>query len=143
VLEKVSGSVEISIRLRSIVEGRVEAPIVVVDDYISFLGELDPSRGVLRKKGYEGVEVAGKILVFRGSRGSTVAPYIIYSAWKGGVAPAAMVVAKADQIVISGCVISNIPLGEALGLDISELKKYSGRRGVLELGAREGRLTIL
>ncbi len=142
-MEKASGSVGISIRLRSIVEGRVEAPIVVVDDYISFLGELDPKRGVLRKKGYEGVEVAGRILVFRGSRGSTVAPYIIYSAWKSRVAPAAMVVAKADQIVISGCVISNIPLGEAHDLDISELKKYSGRRSILELSAREGELTIL
>ncbi len=142
-MEKASGSAGISIRLRSIVEGRVEAPIVVVDDYISFLGELDPRRGVLRKKGYEGVEVAGRILVFRGSRGSTVAPYIIYSAWKGGVAPAAMVVVKADQIVISGCVISNIPLGEAHDLDISEFKRYSGRMGVLELGPREGKLTIL
>ncbi|MEM4970199.1 MAG: DUF126 domain-containing protein [Sulfolobales archaeon] len=142
-MERSSGSSGISIKLRSIVEGRVEAPIVVVDDYISFLGELDPKRGVLRKKGYEGVEVAGRILVFRGSRGSTVAPYIIYSAWKSGVAPAAMVVTRADQIIISGCVISNIPLGEARDLDVSWLKKYSGRRGFLDLGNREGELVIL
>jgi predicted aconitase with swiveling domain len=130
------------IRLRSIVEGYVEASLVVVDDYISFLGDMDPKRGVLRKRGYEGVEVRGRILVFRGSRGSTVGPYILYSAWKEGNAPSAMVVTKADQIVISGCVISNIPLGEIVGRDIAELRNYSGRKALIKLGPEEGFLMI-
>lgn len=134
------------VKLKSIVEGYVEAPVVVVDDYISFLGELDPKRGVLRKRGYEGVEVRGRILVFRGSRGSTVGPYIIYSAWKGGAAPAGMVVARADQIVITGCVVANIPLGEVSGAgiaDISELKRYTGSMARLRLDPGGGELAIL
>jgi predicted aconitase with swiveling domain len=53
-----------------------------------------------------------------------------------------MVVTKADQIVISGCVISNIPLGEIVGRDIAELRNYSGRKALIKLGPEEGFLMI-
>lgn len=115
----------------------------MIDDYISFLGDLDPRNGILRKKGYEGIEVRDKILVFRGSRGSTVGTYIIYSISKGGFAPRAMVVDKADQIVITGCVVGNIALGEALGFKARDLVGYSGRRALVRIWRDRGVLEIL
>ncbi len=116
---------------------------MVIDDYISFLGDLDPGKGVLRRKGYEGVEVRDKILVFRGARGSTVGTYIIYSISKAGSAPKALIVDKADQVVITGCVVGNIALGEALGFRARDLVDYSGRRAVVMIRKNEGVLEIL
>jgi len=37
---------------RGVVEGRAFGKTLVVDDYISFLGEIERSSGVLRKKGF-------------------------------------------------------------------------------------------
>lgn len=117
--------------------------MLVIDDHISFLGDLDPKRGVIRKKGYEGVEVRGKILVFRGSRGSTVGTYIIYSISKAGTAPKAMIVDKADQIVITGCVVSNIVLGEAVGFRVKDLVGYNGRKALVRVERDQGIMEIL
>lgn len=137
------GSGSAVLRLRGIVEGSGEGVLLVIDDYISFLGDLDPKKGILRKKGYEGVEVRDKILVFRGSRGSTVGTYIIYSISKEGFAPRAMVVDKADQIVITGCVVGNIALGEAVGFKAKDLIGYSGRKASVRIGRDGGILEIL
>lgn len=128
--------------LRGIVEGSAEGSLVVIDDYISFLGDIDPKSGILRRKGFEGIDIRGKILVFRGARGSTVGPYIIYSMAKNGVAPSAMVVAKADQIVVTGCVVSNIPLGEVLSFSISSLRDYNGRRASISIKGSEAYMDI-
>jgi predicted aconitase with swiveling domain len=136
---KVEGS---RLALKGIVEGSAEGSLVVIDDYISFLGDIDPKSGVLRKKGFEGVDLKGKILVFKGARGSTVGPYIIYSLAKNNIAPSAMVVSKADQIVVSGCVVSSIPLGEALGFSISSLRCYNGRRASIVIKGFEAYMYI-
>ncbi|MEM2204390.1 MAG: DUF126 domain-containing protein [Sulfolobales archaeon] len=138
--EKGSGVVEL--RLRGVVEGFGEGILLVIDDFISFLGDLDPKKGVLRKKGYEDVEVRDKILVFRGSRGSTVGTYVIYSISKAGLAPRAMIVDKADQVVITGCVVGNITLGETLGFRVKDLASYNGRHAVVRIKGNEGVLEI-
>ncbi|MEM0438931.1 MAG: hypothetical protein DJ555_06745 [Desulfurococcaceae archaeon] len=136
------GSGVIELRLRGVVEGLGEGILLVIDDYISFLGDLDPKKGVLRKKGYEDVEVRDKILVFRGSRGSTVGTYVIYSISKAGLAPRAMIVDKADQVIITGCVVGNIVLGEALGFRVKDLAGYNGRYAVVRIKGNEGVLEI-
>ncbi|GAY24904.1 universally conserved protein [Desulfurococcaceae archaeon AG1] len=138
--EKESGVVEL--RLRGVVEGFGEGILLVIDDYISFLGDLDPKKGVLRKKGYEDIEVRDKILVFRGSRGSTVGTYVIYSISKAGLAPRAMIVDKADQVVITGCVVGNIALGETLGFRVKDLANYNGRHAMVKIRGNEGVLEI-
>jgi len=84
---------------RGVVEGRAFGKTLVVDDYISFLGEIERSSGVLRKKGFPETSVAGRILFFKGSKGSTVGPYVMYDLCKRGLAPSAMIVEKADQLV--------------------------------------------
>lgn len=136
------GSGVIELRLRGIVEGSGEGILLIIDDYISFLGDLDPKKGVLRKKGYEGIEVRDKILAFRGSRGSTVGTYIIYAISKAGSAPRAMIVDKADQVVITGCVVGNIALGETLGFRVKDLTSYNGRRAVVRIEGKDGVLEI-
>lgn len=87
-------------------EGDADGEVLFVDRPISFLGDLDVERGFLTGYGC----VRGKLLVFPGSSGSTVGPYVIYSLAKKSQAPAAMLVKNPDTLVITGCVLSNIPM---------------------------------
>ncbi|MCI4457883.1 MAG: DUF126 domain-containing protein [Desulfurococcaceae archaeon] len=103
---------------RGVVEGRAFGKTLVVDDYISFLGEIERSSGVLRKKGFPETSVAGRILFFKGSKGSTVGPYVMYDLCKRGLAPSAMIVEKADQLVIISGVLCNIVLIEVREWDL-------------------------
>lgn len=80
-----------------------------MDRYISFFGEVDPSRGVL-KLGDRELDISGKALVMRGTRGSTVGSYIVYALRRHGKAPSCIIVKEAEPILIAGCVLADIPL---------------------------------
>ena len=94
-------------RVKPIVDGDCIGEVVVIDDWISFFGEVDPRRGVYV---VDGKELSGKIMVFRGGRGSTVGSYVIYALKKYGKNPICMIVAEAEPIIIVGAVLANIPL---------------------------------
>lgn len=95
----------------------------VFEEPISFLGEVEPREGLVRKNGAS-TPIAGALMVFPQSRGSTVGSYVIYALSYYGKAPAAMLVEKAEPLLITGCVIGEIPLLVAEGdLDYSMLSK--------------------
>lgn len=94
------------IPVKQVVEGDAEGEVLFVSKPISFLGDLDVEQGFLIGYG----PIKNKLLVFPGSSGSTVGPYIIYSLSKRSLAPAAMIVKKLDTLLITGCVLSNIPM---------------------------------
>ncbi|MEM4528695.1 MAG: DUF126 domain-containing protein [Desulfurococcaceae archaeon] len=96
-------------KVKEIVPGTCEGPPLVIDQYISFLGEVDPEKGVLKSNKGE-ISLKGKVLVFRGTRGSTVGPYIIYGLRLSGNNPVCMIVKEIEPILIAGCVLANIPL---------------------------------
>lgn len=99
----------VKFKAKPLVDGDCQGSVVVLNQYLSFFGEVDSSRGVVKTE--EGdVEIGGKVLVFKGSRGSTVGSYIIYALKKNGVAPSCMVVKEAEPILIAGCVLADIPL---------------------------------
>ncbi len=97
----------------------VEGAPLVVEESISFLGDVDPERGVIRSIG---AELRGRILVARGFRGSTVGSYILYAMSKRGVAPKAIVFRELDPVVVAGCVASSIPMAWCPSLDLSLAK---------------------
>lgn len=94
-------------RVKPIVDGDCYGKVVLINDYISFFGEVDPYNGVYKASGER---IGGRILVFRGGRGSTVGSYIIYALKKYGNAPQCMFVEKAEPIIITGAVLADIPL---------------------------------
>lgn len=130
-------------RLRGIVEGTAWGVLLVINDYISFLGDVDPGEGVMRKKGYEGVSVRNKILVFKGSRGSTVGSYVIYSMARAGKAPSALVVEDVDQVLISGCILGGIVLGRLETRISGELEGLSGAEARVSVSGTSGILEVL
>jgi len=90
-----------------IVDGDCRGKPLVLDTYISFFGEVDPYKGIHLPTNSL---FKGRVMVFRGARGSTVGSYIIYGLKKYGTNPLCMIVSKPDPILITGTVLAEIPL---------------------------------
>ncbi|MFP3268638.1 MAG: DUF126 domain-containing protein [Desulfurococcales archaeon] len=129
---------EKEIRVRIIVEGNAEGEILIYPKPISFLGEVDPKKGVFLSGGKE-FSLKGKVFIFPNLRGSTVGSYVIYALRYYGNAPSAIIVSRADPILIAGAVLADIPLAEGISEDeISDIGKFSkavleGNVGLLKL----------
>lgn len=93
--------------MKPIVPGQCKGRLLALDKYISFFGEVDPETGCLRE---EQVCFEGKVLAFRGSRGSTVGPYVLYALRKNSKNPVCMLVASVEPMLVVGCVLGEIPL---------------------------------
>jgi len=101
------------IKSKVIVGGGAKGELVVLRHPISLLGELDPHRGLVIS-GSEKLDVKRKILFLPYVRGSTVGSYVLYAAKANGVAPAGLIALRPDPILITGAVISEIPLYQPL-----------------------------
>ncbi|MBN1389045.1 MAG: DUF126 domain-containing protein [Candidatus Thermoplasmatota archaeon] len=102
--------------LRGVGSSTVEGEALVLKCPISFLGDVDPSTGMLEKDGVL-TNVKGRVLFFREGAGSTVGSYVIYNLKLNGSAPIAMVMLKADAIISIGCILADIPLVHRVALD--------------------------
>lgn len=104
---------------RRVSGGVTEGEALVSKQPIGFYGCLDPDTGTVIEKGHEleGQKVTGRVLVFPRGKGSTAAPYVLYSAVKRGNGPAAIINIEADAIVAVGAVMSRIPLVDKLEQD--------------------------
>ncbi len=126
------------IRGRGIVEGESCGEVLYIDQYISFLGDTDPNRGELRlqTKDDRKIYLKDKVLVFKGSRGSSVGSFIIYGLAKNGVGPKAMIVEEIDPVLIAGCVLGNIILIQVDSIKVFE--KLNGRKIKLKVDSHSG-----
>ncbi len=107
------------IKGRTVSKGIAKGEVILSKEPITFLGGVDPKTGVVIEKGHEleGKSVAGKILIFPTGKGSTVGSYVIYQMKKNGTAPVGIINSKAEQIVASGALISEIPMIHDLEVD--------------------------
>ena len=115
---------------RGLVPGKARGPIIKLDTPISPLGDIDPDRGMLDTKDMV-IELKGKTLFLPYTIGSTVGAYIFYCLSKKSLAPVAIVAEKADITLLSGCVISRIPLVDGIRIkdvagSMSEVDGTSG-----------------
>ena len=84
--------------------GAAEARLYTIPRPVSFYGELE--------QGFD----EPVVLLIESSRGSTVAPYIIYRLARLGRAPRAILVWRdAEPMIIAGSVLAGIPLADRLG----------------------------
>lgn len=95
------------IPVKIIIDGNCNSELVVINERISFYGEVDPVKGIHKPSGKF---ISNKVLLFPGSRGSTVGSYIIYALKRNNTAPQCMIVEKAEPILVTGCVLGEIPL---------------------------------
>ncbi|MET1101424.1 MAG: DUF126 domain-containing protein [Pyrodictiaceae archaeon] len=126
------------LRLRGLVEGEAEAQLLVYNAPLSLYGELDEMGRIHGK-----LSISGRIFVFRYPRGSTVGSYILYGLARKGYAPRAIVVEKADPILVAGSVLAEIPLAEGMpGTFFKEIERYNGRNSRLKVNPPEAILEI-
>jgi len=102
--------------LRGVGKASVQGEALVWNGPISFLGDVDPSTGLLEKEGSR-MSIKDRVLFFREGAGSTVGSYVVYNLKLNGNAPAAMVMLKADAIISIGCILADIPLVHRVPLD--------------------------
>jgi uncharacterized protein len=129
------------IRCHKVASGYARGPALVTKEPISFLGNVDPTTGVIVDPAHElfGRSVAGVVLIFPGGKGSTVGSYVIYQLKKRGLAPAAMINIRSEPIVAVGAIISGIPLVDRVPEEILELESGA----MVEVDADQGRITLL
>ncbi len=111
------------VEARSIVRGSAEGYTLVSSKPINFLAMLDLNGRIIDEK-HElyNENIAGKILVFPNSIGSSVGAYTIYNLKRHNTAPKAMICKEADITTASGCAIANIPLLDRPKCRLEDLK---------------------
>jgi hypothetical protein len=107
------------IKGRIISKGIGKGNALVTHQPLSFLGGVDPERGVINDSQHElyGTSIAGTVLAFPQGKGSTVGSYVMYQLKRNEKAPAAIINTLSETIVAVGAIISNIPLIDRLEVD--------------------------
>ncbi len=126
---------------RKIIGGTAEGEALVTREPISFLGGVNPDKGIVVERGHEleGQKITGKIFIFPHGKGSTAGPYIIYAMARRNTAPAAMINVEAEPIIAVGAAMGNIPLVDRLDQNPLEVissgdrVKIDGDRGIIEI----------
>lgn len=131
------------IKGRSISKGVVSGEALISKQRISFLGAVDPTTGIIVDKSLDiyGKEIANRILIFPGGKGSTVGSYVIYQLKKQGKSPCAMINRRADTIVAVGAIIADIPVIDSLEIDPIEGELIRDGEEVL-VNATEGHIEL-
>jgi predicted aconitase with swiveling domain len=131
---------------RGLSRGTGRGPVLVSPEPISFLGGVDPETGrvIERNHPLSGQVVTGTVLAFPHGKGSTVSSYVLYALARNGKAPAGIVNAEAEPIIVTGAIIAGIPLVDRPGIPLTRLRdgvmaRVDGETGeILYEGELEG-----
>lgn len=93
---------------RSLIDGSAQGALLFADTGLSFWGGVDPSSGEVidRHHPLSGQRVAGRILAIPGGRGSCTGSSVMMELISNGHAPAALVLAEADEILTLGVLVA-------------------------------------
>ena len=101
------------IQAHGIVKGRATAPAFVCRKAFSFLGDVDMDTGEIIAKGHEheGETIAGKIMIYPETKGSSGGCLVLMVLAKQNRQPAAIVLSKpADPNIVEGAILAGVPL---------------------------------
>ncbi|MCL5680855.1 MAG: DUF126 domain-containing protein [Candidatus Thermoplasmatota archaeon] len=123
------------IKGRGMAPGKTTSTAMVCNQYISPLGEMSKS-GVISSGLCEGRSFSDKILIFKGGRGSTVGSYVILELKNKNLAPSGIINETAEQVVLTGAIISEIPMIDQIPIDIfvdGDTIEMDGKKGTVEI----------
>jgi len=110
-----------TIKCRGVVKGKIEGDALVCRKAFSFLGDVDMDTGIIIAKGHEheGKSIAGKILIYPETKGSSGGCVVLTVLAKQAKQPAAIVLVKpADPNIVEGAIIANVVLVCEPGEDV-------------------------
>ena len=97
---------------RSLSEGVAEGEVIISKDAVCFY-LVEYATGIVIEHPHDinGRNIAGKILVMPSGKGSSVVQADgLYKLMKNGKAPAAIIVAQPDTVLVSGAIVMDLPL---------------------------------
>jgi uncharacterized protein len=109
---------------RKVVRGCADGEAVVFPGSFSFLGDVDMETGEVLVAPNKGVLLAGKVLIYRETKGSSGGCVVLMTLAKKGRAPAAIVTVKAaDYNLAEGAILAKIPFVCEVAEDVLALLK--------------------
>ncbi len=105
------------IRGRGLSPGEATSEVIICNQLISPLGEISRD-GFVTSGPCENTSITGKILAFIGGRGSTVGSYTFLELKAKNIGPVGLINESAEQMVVTGAIISDIPMVDRIPLDI-------------------------
>jgi len=93
---------------RPLLGGHAAGEAYVLDEPLSFWGGFDPESGAIidRRHPQAGAGLKGRILVMPSGRGSSSSSSVLAEAIRAGTAPAGIVLAEPDDIVVLGALVA-------------------------------------
>ena len=122
--------------------GRASGVALVLDEPLSLWGGLDPASGTIidRRHPQAGQVVKGMIVVMTAGRGSSSSSTVLAEALRAGSAPAAMVLAEPDAILVLGALVAELIDGNSLPIVLVDAGAHSrinsGDRVDIEIDGR-------
>ncbi len=96
-----------SIRGWRVTSGEATAPVLKLDEPVSFWGGIGPEGTIIDvHHPQHGAVVTGRILVMRTGRGSSSGAYVLAELLREGLAPAALILTEPDGIVATGALVA-------------------------------------
>ena len=128
------------IECRNIAKGKGKGELIVSSEPISFLGGVNPENGEIIDPNHElkGQSIKDKVLFIPGGKGSTVGSYVIFQMMKNKTAPKAIICLKAEPIIATGAIMSDIPMVDSPS-SVEEL--VNGQ--MVEVDSDNGKIAIL
>lgn len=116
--------------LRPLLSGTATGEVLVLDEPLSMWGGLDPETGRLidRRHPQAGAELTGRILVLPAGRGSSSSASVLAEAIRVGTAPAGIVLAEPDDIILLGALVARELYGLVHPVVVADAETYQSLR---------------
>ncbi|MFI5731156.1 aconitase X swivel domain-containing protein [Kribbella sp. NPDC051587] len=113
--------------------GTAVGGVLVLGEPLSLWGGTDAATGVITDERHPefGERLGGRVVVMPGSRGSSSSASVLAEMLRAGVGPAALVVLRADPILVIGAMVAEelyglgIPIVEVSAADLAVLSRWS------------------
>lgn len=135
----------IVLRGRGVVDGVAEGEAFVTSQTISGFGGIDPMTGTITERRHEmvGKSFAGKVLVFRGAKGSSGWASNFQTARLAGAGPVAVIFNELTTKMALGAVVMRVPAMTDLDQDPLQVirngdwVKVDADRGIVEVSRKQ------
>lgn len=124
-------STPVRVKGRSLVEGAAQGALLFAEVGLSFWGGVDPASGEIidRHHPLSGERLAGRVLAIPSGRGSCTGSSVLMELISNGHAPAALVLAEADEILTLGVLVAQVIFQRSLPVLCVGHEAFNGLRG--------------
>ncbi|WGO96061.1 aconitase family protein [Pseudomonas viciae] len=137
-------STPVRVKGRSLVGGAAQGALLFADVGLSFWGGVDPASGEVidRHHPLSGERLAGRVLAIPSGRGSCTGSSVLMELISNGHAPAALVLAEADEILTLGVLVAQVIFQRSLPVVCVGYEAFNGLRGQGFVRIEEDVLTL-